>query len=83
MRLKGVLTTGVAVSVHAVVNFSREAIYAAAGETAVTPEFIKWLSRWGWEFIGGMVLIVVALQFHEDIEKDREIKKLRDKLKEK
>jgi hypothetical protein len=79
MNLKGLATTGAAVSVHAVINFSREAIYAAAGETAVTPEFVKWMSHYGWEFVGGIVVIVIALQFHEEREKGRDRVNLKEK----
>ena len=66
MRLKHVVTGAAAVSAHAIVGFSHDALYAATGDLVVEPRLIHWLASYGGYCMAGILLAMLGLQLYID-----------------
>lgn len=66
MKLRHVVTGCAAVSAHAVVGFTHDALYAATGDLFVEPKLIHWLASYGGYCLAGIALAMLGLQLWID-----------------
>lgn len=66
MKPRHVITGLAAVSAHAAVGFTHDALYAATGDLVVEPKLIHWLANYGGYCMAGILLAMLALQLYVD-----------------
>jgi hypothetical protein len=66
MRLRHAVTGLAAISTHAVIGFTHDALYAATGELVVAPKLAHWLAQYGWLCASGILLAMLGLQLYID-----------------
>jgi hypothetical protein len=66
MKIRHAITGLAAVSAHAVVGFTHDALYAATGDLVVEPKLIHWLASYGGYCLAGIALAMLGLQLYVD-----------------
>ena len=64
MKLRHAVTGVAAVSAHAIVGFTHDALYAATGDLVVEPKLIHWLASYGGYCLAGIALAMLGLQLY-------------------